>query len=48
MFEKEELEKIVKEQAFEYMDILGDMVISIEQVEQLAKNINTASVQCNK
>ena len=37
MFEKEELEKIVKEQAFEYMDILGDMVISIEQVEGQAK-----------
>lgn len=37
MFEKEELEKIVKEQAFEYMDILGDMVISIEQVEVQAK-----------
>ena len=37
MFEKEELEKIVKEHAFEYMDILGDMVISIEQVEVQAK-----------
>ena len=37
MYEKEELEKTIKEQAFEYMDILGDMVISIEQVEVQAK-----------
>ena len=33
MFEKDELEKILKEQNFQYMDILGDMVISIQQVE---------------
>ena len=37
MFEKEELEKKIKEQAFQYMDLLGDMVISIEQVEIQAK-----------
>ena len=33
MFEKDELEKILKEKNFQYMDILGDMVISIQQVE---------------
>ncbi len=37
MFEKEEIEKMVKEQNWEYTDILGDMVISIEQVENQAK-----------
>ncbi len=37
MFEKDEIEKMVKEQNWEYTDILGDMVISIEQVENQAK-----------
>lgn len=37
MFEKEELEEIVKNKHWEYSDILGDMVISIEQVEKQAK-----------
>ena len=37
MFEKEELEEIVKNKNWEYSDILGDMVISIEQVEKQAK-----------
>ena len=37
MFEKEELEEIVKNKNWEYSDILGDMVISIKQVEKQAK-----------
>ena len=37
MFEKEELEEIVKNKHWEYSDILGDMVISIEQVKKQAK-----------
>ena len=37
MFEKNEIDKMVKEQDFQYIDILGDMVISIEQVEIQAK-----------
>lgn len=36
IFEKEELEKKIKEQDFKYEDILGDIVISIEQVERQA------------
>ena len=38
MFEKNEIDKIIKEQNFQYMDILGDMVISIEQVKTQAKD----------
>ena len=37
MFEKEEIDEFVKTQKWEYTDILGDMVISIEQVENQAK-----------
>ena len=37
MFEKEELDKMINEQNWEYSDILGDMIISIEQVESQAK-----------
>ena len=37
MFEKEEIDKMVKSPKWEYTDILGDMVISIEQVEIQAK-----------
>lgn len=33
MFEKEEIEEMVKSGVWEYNDILGDMVISIEQVQ---------------
>ena len=33
MFEKEEIDKKIKNQEFEFEDILGDIVISIEQVE---------------
>lgn len=37
MFEKEELEKKVKEGKYEYEDILGDMVISIPKVIEQAE-----------
>ena len=37
MFEKDELDKKIKEQDFEFADILGDMVISIERVHEQAK-----------
>ena len=37
MFNKEELEKKIKNNDFAYEDILGDMVISIERVEEQAK-----------
>ncbi len=37
MFEKDEIEKILSENKWDYNDILGDMVISIEQVELQAK-----------
>lgn len=33
MYEKNELDEIMKHKKYEYTDILGDMVISIEQVE---------------
>ncbi len=36
MFEKEELDEMIKESKWEYNDILGDMVISIEQVKKQA------------
>ena len=34
MFEKEEIDNMVKNAVWDYNDILGDMVISIEQVEK--------------
>lgn len=37
MFEREEIDSKVKNQDFQYEDILGDMVISIERVEEQAK-----------
>lgn len=37
MFEKEELEQKIKDNDFEHEDILGDIVISIEQVEKQAQ-----------
>ena len=37
MFEKEELEEKIKNNDFEYQDVLGDLVISIEKVEEQAK-----------
>ena len=33
VYEKSELDEIIKQKDFEYTDILGDMVISIEQVQ---------------
>ena len=33
MYEKNELDEIIKQKKFEYTDILGNMIISIEQVE---------------
>ena len=37
MYEKEELEKKIKEKDFQYEDILGDIIISIDKVEEQAK-----------
>ena len=37
MFEKNELDDKIKNQDFEYEDVLGDIVISIEKVEEQAK-----------
>ena len=37
MFEKEELTKKIKNQEFMHEDILGDIIISIEKVEEQAK-----------
>ena len=37
MFEKNEIDEMINNQSFEYSDILGDMIISIEQVENQAK-----------
>ncbi len=37
MFEKEEIENKIKNNDFEHEDVLGDIVISIEKVEEQAK-----------
>ncbi len=37
MFEKNEIDDMIKNNSWEYSDILGDMIISIEQVENQAK-----------
>lgn len=37
MFEKDELDKKIKNNDFEHEDVLGDIVISIEKVEEQAK-----------
>ena len=37
MFEKQELEEKIKKQEFQYTDILGDIIISIEKVKEQAK-----------
>ena len=37
MFEKKEIEQMIKKKEFEEDDILGDMVISIKKVEEQAK-----------
>ena len=40
MFEKDELDEKIQKKAFEHEDILGDIVISIEKVEEQAKEYN--------
>ena len=37
MFEKEELDEKIKKNDFEHEDMLGDIIISIERVEEQAK-----------
>ena len=37
MFEKDELEQKIQNEDFEYPDVLGDIIISIEKVEEQAK-----------
>ena len=37
MFEKIEIDEMIKDQKFEYMDVLGDMIISVEQVKKQAE-----------
>ena len=37
MFEKQELDNMIENNIFEFEDVLGDIVISIERVEQQAK-----------
>lgn len=37
MFERKELEEKIKQEDFKYPDMLGDIVISIEKVEEQAK-----------
>lgn len=37
MFEKDELDKKIKNKEFEFEDVLGDIVISIKKVEEQAK-----------
>ncbi len=37
MFEKDELDEKIQKNAFEHEDILGDIIISIEKVEEQAK-----------
>ena len=37
MFEKDELEEKIEKKDYEHIDVLGDLVISIEKVEEQAK-----------
>ena len=37
MFEKTEIDEMIKNKNFEHMDVLGDMIISIEQVKEQAE-----------
>lgn len=37
MFEKEELDNMIKNREFEHEDVLGDIIISIDRVEKQAK-----------
>ncbi len=40
MFEKDELDEKIKDQDFIHEDVLGDIIISIEKVEEQAKEYN--------
>lgn len=40
MYEKNELEKMIKENKFDHEDVLGDVIISIDKVERQAKEYN--------
>ncbi len=40
VFEKEEISKKIEEKDFEHEDVLGDIIISVEQVEVQAKEYN--------
>ena len=40
MFERDELEEKIKNKDFEHPDMLGDIIISIEKVEEQAKEYN--------
>ncbi len=37
MFEKTEIDEMIKNKSFEHMDVLGDTIISIEQVKEQAE-----------
>lgn len=37
MFEKEELDNMIKNKKFEHEDVLGDIIISIDRVERQAE-----------
>ena len=37
MFEKTEIDEMIKNKSFEHIDVLGDMIISIEQVKEQAE-----------
>ena len=37
MFEKDELVQKIKEKSFEHEDVLGDIIISVQKVEEQAK-----------
>ena len=41
MFEKKDLDNMIKNNGFKFEDVLGDIVISIERVEQQAKEYLT-------
>ena len=40
MFEKDELDRKIEKKEFQYEDVLGDIVISIEQVQNQAEEYN--------
>ena len=48
MFEKDELYEKIKKQNFEHEDILGDIIISIEKVEEQAKEYENSFEEDDK